>query len=64
MNTIWFGSIGTMCFLLSLIFLSMGTKRLRQNKYDQKIRTQCQQLQQHNDQVEFEYATLQRKHQK
>ncbi len=64
MNTIWFGSICTMCFLLSVIFLSMGTKRLRQSKCEQQIRSQCQQLQQYNDQMEFEYATFKRKHQK
>jgi hypothetical protein len=63
-NTIWFSSIGAICFLFSLFFLSMGVKRLKQNKCEKQIRTQCQQLQQYNDQIEFEYATCKRKNQK
>jgi hypothetical protein len=64
MNTIWFSSICTTCFLFSLFFLSMSVKRFKQTKCEKQIRTQCQQLQQYNDQIEFENATFQRKNQK
>ncbi len=64
MNIIWFGTIVTICFLFSLLFLSMGAKRQKQNKCEKHIRTQWQQLQEHNDKIEFEYATLKRKYQK
>jgi hypothetical protein len=42
----------------------MGAKRQKQNKCEKHIRTQWQQLQEHNDKIEFEYATLKRKYQK
>ncbi len=64
MNTIWFGSICTMCFLFSFIFLSLGAKRLKQNKYEKEIRVRCQQLQQYNNQIELERETFERQNQK
>ncbi|CAF4087517.1 unnamed protein product, partial [Adineta steineri] len=60
---IWFIIICVLCFVLSLFFLSMGIKQLKQSRYAKENRTQCQQLQQHNDQMEFECATYKRKHQ-
>lgn len=53
-----------LCFLFSVIFFSMNTKRLQQSKSEKQIRIQCQQIQEHNDLMEFEYATFKRKHQK
>jgi hypothetical protein len=64
MNIIWFGSIWMMCFLFSFIFLSMGAKRLKQNKHEKEIRARCQQLQQYNNQIELERATFERQNQK
>jgi hypothetical protein len=60
----WFDFICLICFLFSLIFLTIGFKRLKQHKCEKKIRSQCQQLQQYNDEVVFECATYKRKHQK
>ena len=64
MNTMWFASICTMCLLFSLIFLSMGTKRLQQNKVEKKLRAHCQQLQQYNNNIELERATFEKQNQK
>ncbi|CAF1379791.1 unnamed protein product [Rotaria sp. Silwood1] len=64
MNTIWFLSSCTMCFLFSLIFLFMGTKRLKQSKYEKEIRINCQQLQQKYNRIELERATFERENQK
>ncbi len=64
MNTIWFSSICTMCFLFSFLFLSMGTKRLKQSKYEKEVRARCQQLQQYNNQIKLERSTFERQNQK
>lgn len=64
MNTMWFGSICTMCFIFSFLFLSMGTKRLKQTKQEKEVRSRCQQLQRHNNQIELERATFERQNQK
>ncbi|CAF4196018.1 unnamed protein product [Rotaria sp. Silwood2] len=64
MNTIWFASSCTMCFLFSLIFLVTGTNRLRQTKHEKQIRVHCQQLQQKNNRIELERATFERENQK
>jgi hypothetical protein len=64
MNTMWFGSICTMCFLFSFLFLSMGTKRLKQTKQEKEVRSHCQQLQQLNNQMQLERATFERQNQK
>lgn len=64
LNTIWFISICGMSFFFSLIFLSMGAKRLRQSKHVKEIRARCQQLQQYNNQLELERATFERQNQK
>ncbi|UJR26027.1 hypothetical protein I4U23_007373 [Adineta vaga] len=64
MNTIWFGSISSMCFFFSFIFLSMGAKRLKQSKDVKEIRARCQQLQQYNNQLELERATFEKQNQK
>lgn len=61
MSVIWFSSMGTICFLFSLFFLSKTVKQFKQNKCEKQIRAQCQQLQQSNDQIEFENATFKRK---
>ena len=53
-----------MCFLFSFLFLSMGTKRLKQSKHEKEIRARCQQLQQYNNQIELERATFERQNQK
>ena len=42
----------------------MNAKRSKQSKRVKEIRLQYQQLREHNDQMEFEYATLKRKYQK
>jgi hypothetical protein len=42
----------------------MGTKRLKQSKYEKEVRTRCQQLQQYNNQIELERATFERQNQK
>jgi hypothetical protein len=52
------------CFLFSLIFLSLGAKRLKQTKREKEIRARCQQLQQYNNQIELERATFERQNQK
>jgi hypothetical protein len=64
MNTMWFGSVCTMCVLFSFLFLSMGTKRLKQSKIEKEVRARCQQLQQYNNQIELERATFERQNQK
>ncbi|CAF1107005.1 unnamed protein product [Rotaria sordida] len=64
MNTIWFTLSCTMCFLFSLIFLLIGTKRLKQTKHDREIRIHCQQLQQKNNRIELERATFERENQR
>ncbi|CAF3283960.1 unnamed protein product [Rotaria socialis] len=63
MNTIWFGSLCTMCLLFSLLFLSMGTRRLKQSKEEKTFRARCQQLQQYNNQIELERATFEKQNQ-
>ncbi|CAF0751568.1 unnamed protein product [Rotaria sordida] len=63
MNTVWFGSICSMCFLFSFVFLSIGATHLKHNKQDKKIRAQCQQLQQFNNQIELERATFEKQNQ-
>ncbi|CAF2885569.1 unnamed protein product [Rotaria sp. Silwood2] len=62
-NTVWLGSIFSMCFAFSFIFLSLGTKRLKQSKQEKKIRAHCQQLQQYNNQIELERATFEKQNQ-
>lgn len=42
----------------------MGTKRLKQTKYEKTFRARCQQLQQYNNQIELERATFERQNQK
>ncbi|CAF0886914.1 unnamed protein product [Adineta ricciae] len=64
MNTMWFGSVCTMCGLFSFLFLSMGTRRLKQSKSEKEIRARCQQLQQYNNQLELERATFEKQNQK
>ncbi len=53
-----------MCFLFSFLFLSMGTKRLKQSKYEKEVRARCQQLQQYNNQIKLERSTFERQNQK
>ncbi|CAF1208086.1 unnamed protein product [Adineta ricciae] len=64
MNTVWFGSICSICFFLSFIFLSVGAKRLKQSKDIKEVRARCQQLQQYNNQLELERATFEKQNQK
>ncbi|CAF3961883.1 unnamed protein product [Rotaria sp. Silwood1] len=42
----------------------MGTKRLKQSKYEKEIRINCQQLQQKYNRIELERATFERENQK
>ena len=53
-----------MFLLFGLILVSMNVKQSRKSKCEKEIRLQNQQLREYNDQMEFEYATLKRKHQK
>ncbi|UJR22902.1 hypothetical protein I4U23_025930 [Adineta vaga] len=64
MNTMWFGSVCTLCALFSFLFLSMGTKRLKQSKTEKEVRARCQQLQQYNNQIDLERSTFERQNQK
>jgi len=63
-NTMWLGSICTMCVLFSFLFLSMGAKRLKQSKNEKEVRARCQQLQQYCNQIELERATFERQNQR
>ncbi|CAF4140903.1 unnamed protein product [Rotaria magnacalcarata] len=63
-NTLWFTSICAMFFLFSIIFLAMGTIRLKQTKHEKQIRASCQQLQHYNNRVLLESETFERQNQK
>ncbi|CAM2714606.1 unnamed protein product [Rotaria socialis] len=63
-NTLWFTSICAMCFLFSIVFLAMGTNRLKQTKHEKQIRASCQQLQHYNNRVLLESEAFERQNQK